>query len=264
MNIEFRTTIWKRQILDILRSSLLFGLVFGGVCTMVFFATHINFDQGDSSSNKIILIILTYGLFFAGCLIFGLSFQFLGPLVSRFTRTLTFERKKTITLVVAGILSVGAVVGIYFGWQARQAARQAPFMAHMDEYLAQPTGKLNDAIGGYVRGKVITINVDTKAIDDLYLSLNSKYQPNSPEDVGTVVWLKYGEHDVAALTNGGKTYAVTCDVTVIDLAQSVIVAEKQFTGDDPIVADHAPEGQNFVGPKPDEQVDQFISGLPQK
>lgn len=134
-------------------------------------------------------------------------------------------------------------------------------MAHIDEYLAQPADTIEQGQEKII-GKIIVVDLDTNRIDDFYLKLPEAYRPESAEEVGTVLWLRYGEANSSQLTNGGRAYRVTCEITLIDLSQKAIIAHKTFTGDPPTVPSHGAGGSSFPGPDPYDQIIQFIQSLP--
>jgi len=259
MTVRRRTYVQSWEIPEILKSSFQIGASIGGIAA--FLALCVTFSSSTPFMDMLIALLKVFGLFFAGGSIFGLSFQFLDPVVFKFSRNLHEESQTNVALGIAALLAIGSMIGIYSGWSSIQENRIAPYMAHIDEYLAQPTDTIKQGQEQII-GKIIVVNLDTNKIDDFYLKLPGAYRPQSAEEVSTVLWLRYGETNSSQLSNGGRAYRVTCEITSIDLSQKAIIAHKTFTGDRPVVPSHGAAGSSFPGPAPHDQIIQFIQSLP--
>jgi hypothetical protein len=119
--------------------------------------------------------------------------------------------------------------------RAEEEARNqyvAPFVARMAEFT--PAAPERDIQEPYRRGKVIPINLaGDKGIDTILLSLPEPLKPSVPDDVGTIVWLEWGQESVGHYTDNVEAFMITCKVTVIDRSKGVIIAEREFVGGPP-------------------------------
>src|SRR5262249_1488194 len=120
-------------------------------------------------------------------------------------------------IFLLALLVIGLGVGGFFG--IRYLARQGelgPFNDQIADYTAPATrGAPNKS--AYLKGKVVPVNLKSKDVDWLYYDLPDDLRPASPAEVGTVVWLDWGEVKVGQYgTGGGGAFVQTCKVTVID------------------------------------------------
>ena len=135
------------------------------------------------------------------------------------------------------------------------------YKTHMDEYIDIPN--LTHATEEpYITGKVITINITEKKLDDILNKLPSELRAKNHDEVGMVVWLEWGRTLVGTYTGGAKGYAHTCNVTLINFVNNTIIDEQYFRGTDP------PEikvvGGDAYGSMPTQDIVDYIKGLPQK
>jgi hypothetical protein len=163
-----------------------------------------------------------------------------------------------ISLFFATLLSVGVFFLVRFANRSAEAAR---FEGHIRDYLTIPKEQFQ--LGEYLRGQVVAIDVGTREVDeDVFFDLPAGLRAATPEEVGTVVLLKWGTKMVGMYTGpngfGGVADAQTCEVTVIDRSIPAVVARRSFQGHDP------PTHYNGTrtGPKPVEEVVNFLTGLP--
>jgi hypothetical protein len=119
--------------------------------------------------------------------------------------------------------------------RAREEAQDkyvAPFVARLAEFT--PQAPEPDLQPPYRRGKVIPINVAArKGVDGILLDFPEALRPNAPDDVGTIVWLKWGEQAFGKYSDGMLATVITCRVTVIDKSKNTIIAEQDFVGGPP-------------------------------
>jgi hypothetical protein len=162
------------------------------------------------------------------------------------------------------VLVIGVSVGGFFGirYLIRQSQLSA-FTQRINEYTAQPAGVAPPELGAYVVGKIIPVDMrDSKKIDWLYYDLPGELQPSTPEEVGTIVWLFWGEQQVGKYTTGGGAYVRTCRVTVIDRIKNVRVTEMTFQGGQPPQTIRG--SGNGYGDYPTEQIVNWLKSLPRR
>jgi hypothetical protein len=161
------------------------------------------------------------------------------------------------------LLVIGLGVGGFFG--IRYLARQGelgPFNDQINDYTA-PAARVGKEESPYVKGKVIPVNLKSKDVDWLYYDLPDNLRPTSPGEVGTVVWLDWGEVKVGQYgSGGGGAFVQTCKVTVIDKARRAIVGETVVRGSDPPRSSR--RGSSASGSKPTTEVVQYLNRLPRK
>src|SRR5207248_1841027 len=140
--------------------------------------------------------------------------------------------------LVAGVCSVALGLGLaYIFLDVIPRHKKAPFQNHLNEY----TSSVSRTLPGepYIKGKVILINKKENKVDDLFFSLPEELRPSTPEEVGTVVWLEWGERQVGYYGSKDSSWDQTfspatmwhCDVTIIDLSiPAILINKKYFVG----------------------------------
>lgn len=163
------------------------------------------------------------------------------------------------------IIIVFVIVAVIIGviTQQRQASVVAPFKSHLSEYASMSGLKpISPTVSPYIKGKVIVIDIDEKDIDDCFFDLPSDLRAASPEEVGTVIWLDWGEVLIGRYTDGAGGYQITCKVTVIDKAKTAIVGEATFKGSEPPSVKSG--SGDRTGDKPTDDVSDYIKTLPRQ
>jgi hypothetical protein len=181
-----------------------------------------------------------------------------------------------------GRLSVGCIIGIAalvlflviptifaaIDWSKEQKERaQAiePFKSHLNEYLLIPELKtITPAEDTYIKGKVITVDTSEIEIDEMtYFKLPEELVAQTPEEVATIIWLKWEDVLVGHYTpGGGDAYRITCEVTIIDKEQAAIVGQKTFRGSAP--PETVVGTESGYGERPIEDVVDYIRLLPRR
>jgi hypothetical protein len=165
-------------------------------------------------------------------------------------------------LVVIGILFIaGLIYGIITNLQ--QSADIKLFQEHIEDYVSIPNQQaISPFTESYLTGKVITVDINKNEIDQIYFDLPEDLVAKTPEEVGTIIWLNWGEVLVGRYTDGAGGYRIICEVTIIDKANSEIIDKETLSGSDPI---SVKEGSgNRYGSKPTSEVIDYISTLPRK
>src|SRR5262249_27112691 len=135
---------------------------------------------------------------------------------------------------VGGIIALVVILGVFgfFGYTMHQqhlqeeAMRQAvaPFEEYLGEYPSLPKPPDGDIRGGSPKKKMITIDVNHKTVDYFWFRLPPELRAATPDEVESVVWLKWGEERVAEYEGGGWAIRNTCTVTVFDLKTKKVLA----------------------------------------
>jgi hypothetical protein len=145
-----------------------------------------------------------------------------------------------------------------------RSAHASRFQEHIKDYLAI-TGEQPEQ-GEYLRGKVIVINARDKEVDsDVFFELPSALQAPTPEEVGTIVVLKWSSTMVGMYVsdrgNEGVASVQTCEALVIDKSIPAIVGRRRFEGGSPPLYY---TGGSRDGPKPIQAVVDYITSLPRE
>jgi hypothetical protein len=159
-------------------------------------------------------------------------------------------------------LIIGVVMWVVF--TVRGCIHQVyldPFKAHFSEYTTVSSLKPNRA-QAYLKGKIIAVNKKEKKIDDIYFKLPEELRATKPENVGTIVWLDWGEDEVGTYTDAETATVITCHMTVIDKSIPAIVGEINFRGDDPPELKKRLDSSS--GTTPDEDIVFFLQNVPKK
>ena len=174
------------------------------------------------------------------------------------------NQKRNAIIFWCVVLAIGAVVGGFFGIRSMIRGKQmAPFQAHVQEYLAM-AGPAAPTSEGYVKGKVITVDTKDKSIDYLYFDLPEELQAKTPDEVGTVVLLQWGEEQVGHYDSptGPGAYKHTCQVILVDKERKAVVGGRRFVGSDP--PQRKKSSESGYGSKPTSEIVTFLRTVPRK
>jgi hypothetical protein len=158
------------------------------------------------------------------------------------------------------LLALGALLAA--SCQKRDAK---PFNLKMDDYLARPSGGLGDMDRSpRIKGKVVVVDRKARLLDDLHWDLSGSVRADTPDEVGTVVWLDWGSEAIGSYNTGRVATIVTCTVSVIDHASHTVLARKVFKGDEPPYHVSRPKGETgpIAGPKPTGSIVTYLESLP--
>jgi hypothetical protein len=112
----------------------------------------------------------------------------------------------------------------------------SPFEPYLDEYV-NDTGLTDaaDLAGPYRVGKLVAVDPRGHRLDErLQNALPADLRAAGPDEVGTIVWVSWGDHlvgtykDVGSERERGKAYQGYCEITVIDRAAALIVERRTF------------------------------------
>jgi hypothetical protein len=135
-----------------------------------------------------------------------------------------------LSMGVVGVIFVVVMIFFSIFFSIRNAIYLGPFKAHVNEYSIV-SGLKPKRTQAYLKGKVITVNKKVNRIDDIYFDLPEKLRATKPEDVGTIVWLEWGQDEFgfycdesdssckASITpdrHHETATVITCHMTIID------------------------------------------------
>jgi hypothetical protein len=162
-----------------------------------------------------------------------------------------------ILIVVIGVSGVGYFLVRHFD----QSRFTAPFQPVLPEYLAmRPEDK--EPSGGVCKGGIITINVASKQIDDLYFDLPDAFKARDPESVKTVVFLSWRKEEAGLYDNGRLAYKYFCMVEMVDRETKELLQRGTFGGLAP--PNRLKRLESGEGTKPTVQVIAFLKDNTQK
>lgn len=173
---------------------------------------------------------------------------------------------KRVGLVVG--ITVAVLYAFHFWSERKQAAARAALqpwaeMARASVQGQPPPKEALDPDGGYVKGRVLPVEHKHGAPDQIHFELPPPLRSAKPEDVGTIVWLEYGQKLVGKYEGGAWAYAQTCRITLIDRARNVIIARQNVEGPPPPQTISEREHAGYGG-MPWPQVIAYLSSLPKR
>ncbi len=152
-------------------------------------------------------------------------------LVMVLTGVLVGLRKRKLRSWQAALL-IGAPIVLLLafavGYYLYRESLLAPFKPYLSEYLSFSAVQQGEP---YIRGKVITVDTRSKAVDHLYFDLPKELRAAQPDEVGTVIWVECTSVTTVIRRVGGSTNNTVeyrCEVAVIDKAASTIVGKQTF------------------------------------
>lgn len=182
-------------------------------------------------------------------------------------------------------LSLGTVAGLALaclplGWKLVMAPDQVrpsveaafadklePFAAILDDSSddaesassEEPTVKKRMLV--LDKGSRMIPGVQPGAISPLHFELPRAIRAMQPDQVGTVVWLKWSRKDRGKYRTG-TAYKINCEVIIIDPDKRAIVARQPFEGGEPPSSVAA--GKDGYGSRPIEQIMEYLTTLPRE
>lgn len=181
-------------------------------------------------------------------------------------------KRVLIVLVVLVAIPVGMSL-----WDFQKAVRLRQKAA---ELCVRPAKVLELEEPPYLRGKLGVIDVAQNKWDPKVGSyLPPELMPERAQDIGTCVLLEWGAkveglYDVTTTQGGvetGKSQALarrgTCKVTLIDLQEGAVIAEKMIYGPPPadgFITDDETTAPSVRGTKPITEVEDWLFRLPRK
>ncbi len=130
------------------------------------------------------------------------------------------------------IIIIFSTITYFWIRQNKRSEWSKQFLPYVERYATLSDLKKNQG-NTYIKGKIIIIDKGNKYIDSLIFQVNKKLFPESPEEVGTVIWLDWGRKKYGFYRDGAKGYMITCKMTVIDLNKNLLVDKRSFFGSAP-------------------------------
>jgi hypothetical protein len=204
------------------------------------------------------------------------------PIVERPSRYSQLTGSRNLTGRITNRLMVPALVGAVGAALAcsDHAERLKPFRGRAAEYLsqadrAQQLNKVHTL--EYINGKLVTVSLQTRDIDDMFLGFSDDLRPSTPEDVRSVALLDCPERIVGEYQpKGSRPTATTlfrrtgvtavlvdCTVRVIDITVPMVSATKVFSsGGAPAELRLRTKQPSITFDNHDGAITQFLAELP--
>jgi hypothetical protein len=162
---------------------------------------------------------------------------FLGLVGAYFVETRISGQEFTVGKVI-GYAIIAYVILSFWEWILRVNAANKPLRPHTSEYLT-PVGLQEQAsIRPHIKGKIVLIDKNARAISTWQMELPSALRATRPDEVGTIVWIKerkekVGEYVDLSGRSEGSAYMYVWDLTLIDKSIPAIVGRATLRGSDP-------------------------------
>jgi hypothetical protein len=183
-------------------------------------------------------------------------------MASRKVRFLVLGSVAAVLVLGLALLGVGLLIGL---WWMNRADQRARFKGSIDGYLA--VSKEQTELGEYLKGKAVVVNVKDKEVDDeVFSRLPAELRAGGPDEVGTVVLLKWGRELAGVYvgkTSAGAGYRHVCEVVVIDKGLGAIVARKVFRGSEP-PSERRGGTDDIYGSRPVDDIVTYLAQLPRE
>jgi hypothetical protein len=213
-------------------------------------------------------MLLAAGLYFnrrvANAMLAALGLR-TAPETMRFLRS---TNRLNLFVLAFALLGLMAAVPYYLRVvipHRQQALYQAQFASKMSEYLTlvPADAPVPEEATPYINGKILAIDKTNEvgAPSAVHVALPEELRAQSPEEVGTVVWVEWKETRFGTYGDSGiVAYRIDADVTVIDAVKKVVIARETFQGGDPPSTAPAGGGPGR-GPRPVAKIVGYLEQL---
>ena len=178
-------------------------------------------------------------------------------------------------VVVSGVglgifLLITVIVYLAVGESKYEANMRQKWQGVVNEYVRQLRPLVEDVdyfsnVGsGYLKGKVLVVELDRYKLDDAHFSLPVSIRPKKPDDVGSVVLTRRARFKVGTYTDGAAAYKHRCEVAVIDVSLNRLVATTVVFGTEPPQTKHANRKSPGEGSRPVREVADYLIRLERK
>ncbi len=151
--------------------------------------------------------------------------------------------------------------GRYLTWRHLRSAKLKVFRPHLSEFTRTPQPKVEGT--PYRTGRILAVDVGRCEVDeDVHFELPEDLRARTPEEVGTVAWVKWGTRAVGKYTDGATASSYTCTLTVIDRAKWTIIHEEEMGGPGP--PSQRKSTESATGAKPTWVIVEYLKTLPSR
>jgi len=174
-------------------------------------------------------------------------------------------RDKGTVIFWSVVVLIALGVGGFFGVRSIiRSNKIGPFKPKIESYVSLTNPGLvpggQDPPPGKVKGRMITVDADKREIDYIYFDLPDELRAETPEDVATVVLIKWSKIEVGKYSDGRAAEIQVGLVTVVNVEDKQVVGRSIFQGADPPKSRKS--SQSGSGPKPEQPIINYLKGLP--
>jgi hypothetical protein len=156
---------------------------------------------------------------------------------------------------------VACVAGVFGGYYLIREGWRRHTLAAFNEQIAEftkPPRKAASKVPAGMRGKLLPIDVEENRVSPLYFELPDQLRPESPDDVGAIAWLEWGNANAGKEDSEGQVK--TCKIHMIDRATNTLLGVAYFRGPRPA------ERKGWFGAEepaaPKEEVLKYLTSFP--
>jgi hypothetical protein len=168
-------------------------------------------------------------------------------------------------LIFWGVLiAIGAAIGGYFGIDYLiKSNKIKPFNNRIAEFTAvtaapAPAGQQGPFRAANAKPKMIIIDLGKQQVDWAYFDLPREMQADNPDQVETVVGLRWSEERLWEYDGGGFGIRHVCNVSVFDKASKQMIAQSTVQGGEPPRETKTSAGSNDYGSKPNKEIVTYL------
>ncbi len=163
-----------------------------------------------------------------------------------------------IVLLVVGSFAVYMIVVKSGEATIRQEAEEkfGPLIA---EYCKPPVSVFPQGPRPAVKGKLMIVDIQEQKIDIVYGRCEEYLRAKTPEEVGTIVQLKWEERVVGSYSDGSAAKQWICTLQCIDNATKIGHTPKEFIGSPPPKSIRG--GGGASGGKPYKQINEYLESV---
>lgn len=138
------------------------------------------------------------------------------------------------------------------------------FEPFAEKYLEQPQNELKSRFDApkesiALPGKLVIVNLDDKKIAPVFNELPKELQPETPEQVKTVLWIKCAPEPHSRYSDGSVANKNRCEMTFIDFANKKYLWRDHVSAFPP---ERKLSHEKDVIPNPNQTIVDYLKGLP--
>jgi hypothetical protein len=188
-------------------------------------------------------------------------------------------RRNLIAIVVLGLPIIIILIGSLNRALAEESIRRN-FEKFVGENNTLPDQKIEAGKSPYLAGKIVVLDVgeyrvinygkeadwDLGKLDKsnvslpIYNILPENLKATNPEEVGTVVLIKWDRAYYGSYIGAGNAYKINCIVSVVDKKRNLLIDQKNFEGGNPPYSIKG-KGDGY-GNAPSEEILNYLTSLP--
>jgi hypothetical protein len=173
--------------------------------------------------------------------------------------------RETVAVIVMVILIVVPLFGFAIYMANKQSEERSAERAAFTPAVGNLLFTAKESGSGAPRpklGKVVLIDADKRALDELQPYLPDDIHARTPEEVTTVVQMRYTRSVVGKFPSGAHAVQVGARLTVVDVPSRTVIAARSFDWGKPPTSIPVGSGSDDVtGSAPMKDISAFLTGL---